>query len=517
MPSTYSYFKIFFMLVAGIDIGYTNAKIAQIAPDGQPLLIPDLSFREATTPSTIFLNKNGAMVGRQAEGLLEQDPEKILLKGFATTIGTEKNLVNIAAKQQWSPTAIYALLLKKLRFDIEAKTGQLLQGVVIAVPPTFTELHQKAINYAAAMAGIPLKGLLLSPLAIATHAPIDKTIDSKLLVVEAGGQYLRISIVQTGEQGLHLLAHKELTTFNEAFFNQPLIKAIQQQFAEKNNPLPTNPYIQLQTRKRAEALKKELVNSASNYLIKTIAIGNYVEEIILDKALYYQAIRGGCQQMIEACLQLVRDTQLPTTAIHTCLLAGGTSQIPLLQTLLLEAFPIEKAKIWAGQPIESTAFGAARYCTQIDQSNDLFNLPSEFHGKTSKNIGIRIGDTSTAKTMIDTLIYKNTSVPNQVVKIYYANPTNKQVDIEIGWYPNEQKEAFTLLETLSIPINATNTDKYEIEVSSQYTSIGYLQVLITDLQSTFFIKKDYALFEEQTLLMLQQQELVGRTVVNNLG
>jgi len=59
-------------MLAGIDIGYTSAKIVQLGPDGQPIPVTDLSFPEYThTPSTLFLNSNGAMIGRQATGLLE--------------------------------------------------------------------------------------------------------------------------------------------------------------------------------------------------------------------------------------------------------------------------------------------------------------------------------------------------------------------------------------------------------------------------------------------------------------
>jgi len=502
-------------MLAGIDIGCTFSKITQLGPDGKPIPIKDLSFPEYTyTPSCIFLNGNGAMVGRQAIGLLEQDPNIPLIKGFVQHLGSEKPIAKISEIEQWSAEAICALMLKKLRYDIEGKIGQLLSGVVISIPPNFTEKQKKAVSYAAAMADIQLKAVVPSPIAN-TMNTIGDNLPNNILVIDLGGQFLRVSLLKANT--LQLLAHKKIEGFNEAFFNQPLLNSILQQIKEKNDQFLDSSFIQLQVKKVTESLKQELLTSQQEYLVKSVAIGEYIEEIVLYKEYYYKAISEGCQQIIQSCISLIETNGFRLGDFQSCILTGGASQIPLLQDLLLESIPIAHDQLFCKDPIHNATFGAALFCNHLEEASSIEKLPTDFYGKSSQNIGIRITEEDTSQTQVDTLIYENFSLPYQVVKNYYALPTANSINFELGSYDGKDSNSFQVIDTLSVPIHKDKIDKYQLELNCCYTAEGILKMHITDLQSTFFIKKDYPLFEEQTLLMLQQKQLVKNTMVNNLG
>jgi molecular chaperone DnaK len=154
----------------GIDLGTTYSLIARMGHDGVPLLLPDQIEQELVhTPSVVYIANESAFVGRIVETLLEQDPGLKVIRFFKRQFGQPDPIFFDGQGTPWFAESAAALVLKKLRFDAESFCSESVQSAVITVPAHFNDLQRKAVIAAAAMADVPVLGLVEEPVAAALH------------------------------------------------------------------------------------------------------------------------------------------------------------------------------------------------------------------------------------------------------------------------------------------------------------------------------------------------------------
>ena len=96
----------------------------QIDAEGRPTIVANAEG-EITTPSVVFLDPAGAIVGREAMKAAEFEPDKVArhpkrsmgLKHFPTQVRGE----------QWPPEVLQAAILRRLKLDAERMLGPLTQ------------------------------------------------------------------------------------------------------------------------------------------------------------------------------------------------------------------------------------------------------------------------------------------------------------------------------------------------------------------------------------------------------
>ena len=128
----------------GIDLGTTFSLISTLEKDGRAVLLPDNSFKDIySTPSAVLLTERNASVGYMVDTILEQNPDLPVIRFFKRNFGDNKPIYYDKQSNAWLPEAFGALVLKKLKFDAEGHTGNLLESAVITVPAHFNDLQRK--------------------------------------------------------------------------------------------------------------------------------------------------------------------------------------------------------------------------------------------------------------------------------------------------------------------------------------------------------------------------------------
>jgi molecular chaperone DnaK (HSP70) len=217
---------------AGIDLGTTYSLASKIGPNGRPYLIPDVCQSGTFhTPSTVYIKGNTAFVGTTAELLLEQDPAMKVLRFFKRNLGETEALYFDDQGRAWLPEAIAALVLKKLRYDVETYQPERLEGCVITVPAHFNDIQRKAVQASAVYADITLLGLLEEPVAAAMHYGVSSgEEDQVILVYDFGGGTFDATVMTFNKQGFYVLAKEGLTELGGKELDEAVAEIVLSQF-----------------------------------------------------------------------------------------------------------------------------------------------------------------------------------------------------------------------------------------------------------------------------------------------
>src|SRR5947207_5145402 len=150
-------------IIVGIDLGTTYSVVAHLDAQGRPFTVPNADG-DLTTPSVIFLDKGGAVVGKEAVKAAEFEPERIA-RFPKRDMG--RNLFHHPVRgEQFPPEVLQALILRKLKHDAELKLGS-LKKAVITVPAYFNEPRRKATQDAGRVAGWDVVDIINEPTAAA--------------------------------------------------------------------------------------------------------------------------------------------------------------------------------------------------------------------------------------------------------------------------------------------------------------------------------------------------------------
>ncbi|MCX6747759.1 MAG: molecular chaperone DnaK [Candidatus Nomurabacteria bacterium] len=205
--------------IIGIDLGTTNSAVAFIE-GGVPKIIENIEGVR-TTPSIVSVAKNGDIL----EGLLAKrqavtNPENTVY-GIKRFMGhnfedpeVQKDLTNMSFKLQkganggvevkigdkWMrPEEVSAMILGKIKADVEAKLGEKITEAVITVPAYFNDAQRKATKDAGAIAGLDVKRIINEPTAAALAYGFNKKKNEKIVVYDFGGGTFDVSVLEIGD------------------------------------------------------------------------------------------------------------------------------------------------------------------------------------------------------------------------------------------------------------------------------------------------------------------------------
>ncbi len=205
--------------IIGIDLGTTNSAVA-IIEGGVPKIIENVEGNR-TTPSVVSIAKNGdRLVGLLAKRQAVTNPENTVY-GIKRFMGhnfddpeVQKDLKNASFKIQKSanggvevmigdkwmrPEEISAMILSKIKSDVEAKLGEKITEAVITVPAYFNDAQRKATKDAGMIAGLDVKRIINEPTAAALAYGFNKKKNEKIVVYDFGGGTFDVSILEIGD------------------------------------------------------------------------------------------------------------------------------------------------------------------------------------------------------------------------------------------------------------------------------------------------------------------------------
>ena len=367
--------------VIGIDLGTTNSCVS-VYERGERKVIPNKEGKN-TTPSVVaFTDKGEILVGDTAKRQAVTNPEKTIfsIKRIMGLMMNEKNAqeaksrlpyhitdrngacaVEIAGKT-YTPQEISAKVLMKLKEDAEAYLGEKVVDAVITVPAYFNDSQRKATKEAGTIAGLNVLRIINEPTAAALAYGLDKKEAEKIVVYDLGGGTFDVTVLETGDNVVEVLATGGNAFLGGDDFDNALIDFLVSEFKSESGIDLKNDVMALQRLKEAaENAKKELSSAMETNInlpfITADATGPKHLTKTISRAKFEGLIENFVSQTISKINEVVKDANVSKSDIKEVVMVGGSTRVPLVQEEVKKAFGKELNK--SVNPDEVVAIGAA--------------------------------------------------------------------------------------------------------------------------------------------------------------
>lgn len=435
--------------VIGIDLGTTNSAVA-VVQGGSPVILENKEGNR-TTPSMVAVNKSGErlvgllakrqavtnpgntlfsvkrLIGRRFDDAeVQRDmktmPYKIVKAGEGSKV--------VMGDKEYSPQEISAMVLAKIKADVEERLGEKVTDAVITVPAYFDDAQRKATIEAGAIAGLNVLRIINEPTAAALAYGFNANKNEKIAVYDLGGGTFDVSIldVSSGEMDtIEVLSTNGDTHLGGDDFDQKVIHYIIDEFKKSEGIDLSKDTMALQRIKEAaEKAKIELSTAAETEINQPfITVGPEGPKHLVMKitrAKLEELVHSLVEASMEPVKKALADAKLSVSDINEVVMVGGMTRMPLvLQTV--EKFFGKKPNI-SVNPDEVVALGAAVQGGVLDGSVNSEVLLLDV---TPLTLGIEtMGGVRTP------IIDRNTTIPVSRSQTFSTAADNQpQVDIHI--------------------------------------------------------------------------------------
>ena len=431
--------------IIGIDLGTTNSAVA-IIEGGQPKIIENVEGAR-TTPSIVAIGKNGdRLVGllakRQAVtnpqntiygikrfmGHMFEDPEiqkTQTTAPFKIQKGTDGGVeVNIGDK--WNrPEEISAMILAKIKADVEAKLGEKITEAIITVPAYFNDAQRKATKDAGQIAGLDVKRIINEPTAAALAYGFNTKKDEKIVVYDFGGGTFDVSVLEVSNDVIEVKSTDGDSHMGGRDIDQKIISWIASEFKKQSGVDVTKDPLALQRLdEAAEKAKIELSTTPETEInipfITSTDQGPQHLLLKMNQAKLLELSQEYIDRSIEITKRAMEASPFKMSEINEIIMVGGQTRMPAI---------VEAVKVLFGgkepnrsiNPDEVVALGAAVQAGVLQGDvKDVLLLDV-----IPLSLGIEtLGGVATK------LVERNTTIPSSKSQVF-STAADNQTSVEI--------------------------------------------------------------------------------------
>jgi molecular chaperone DnaK len=512
--------------IVGIDLGTTNSCVA-IFEGGEPKVIPN---REGTrtTPSVVAFQESGEiLVGLPAK-------RQAIINAQNTIFGIKRLMgrkFNDSVVQEWkkrvpykiveapngdahveirekrySPPEISAMILRKIKQDLEEYLGQEIKDVVITVPAYFDDTQRQATKDAGRIAGLNVIRIINEPTAACLAYGLEKKKEGLVAVFDLGGGTFDISILEIGDGVFEVKATSGDTFLGGEDFDMRIVDYIAEEFKKEHG-------IDLREDKMALQRLKEAAEKAKIELSTTLETEINLPFITADasgpKHLVMKLTRAKLESLVEdlidkleePCRIAMQDAGITPKDISEVILVGGMTRMPRVQQKVKEIFGKEPVK--GVNPDEVVAMGAAIQAGVLKgEVKDVLLLDV-----TPLSLGIE-----TLGGVFTVIIPRGTTIPTRKSQIF-TTATDNQTAVTIHVLQGERpmakdNKSIARFDLVGIPPAPRGVP--QIEVTFDIDADGILHVTAKDLgtgkEQSIVVRPSSGLSEEEIQRIIKEAE-----------
>jgi len=354
---------------AGIDLGTTNSLVATVR-SGEAVCLADEAGR-SLLPSVVHVASSGMLVGREAEALQNSDPlnsiasiKRLMGRGqedvsqlgdvmpyeFVTQADSSVPRIHTRGGD-FSAVEISAEILRVLAQRARQSINSELEGVVITVPAYFDDAQRQATRDATTLAGLNLFRLLNEPTAAAVAYGLDQNSDGLIAVFDLGGGTFDISLLRLNKGVFEVLA----TGGDSSLGGDDIDHALGEWIIAEAGFNDVDMGLARRILLAARAAKENLTSAESTQI--TIDDRQHQWSASITRERFDELIHGLVAKTLTACRRALRDAGVNKSEIDEVVMVGGSTRVPLVQSMVAEYF--EREPMCELDPDKVVALGAA--------------------------------------------------------------------------------------------------------------------------------------------------------------
>lgn len=437
--------------IIGIDLGTTNSAVA-IMEGGHPKIIENVEGYR-TTPSVVSYGKNGERsVGVVAKRQAVINPENTIygVKRYMGHSFTDREVQSDIGKvaykikegpnnsvlitlggKDYRPEEISAMILQKMKSDVEAKLGEKITEAVITVPAYFNDTQRQATVAAGKIAGLEVKRIIPEPTAAALAYGFNKNANEKLAVFDFGGGTFDISILEVGDGVVEVKSVDGDSHLGGRDIDQKIVEFIIDRFKKETGIDVKGDTLALQRiDEAAEKAKHELSTQVESEIFLPFLSASNDGPKNLQMKLTRAELENIASEFVDRSIEITKraldNSPFKKEEIHNVILVGGQTRMPMIIEAVKKLFGKDPDR--SINPDEVVALGAAVQAGVLQGDvKDVLLLDV-----IPLSLGIEtLGGVATK------LVEKNTTIPTQRSQTF-STAADNQTSVEINIVQGER-------------------------------------------------------------------------------